>query len=441
MSNSKLFLFFKYSLLISLLISHVPAYAVTKTALVIGNSDYEIAPLNNPVNDAKDMAESLRGLGFKVYEHTNLDKKGMRKAIRKFGETLNKGGVGLFFFAGHGIQIKGRNYLIPVGSDITAADEVEDDSIDANLVLRKMDTARNGFNIVIMDACRNNPFARSFRSAEQGLARMEGPVGSIIAYATAPGSTASDGTGKNGLYTSHLLKAMKEPGLSIEEVFKKVRIGVREATQGKQIPWESSSLTGHFEFIPSKKNQSLAKAIIPEVVVAPPPAPRQLAKFAHLQVSANIADADVFVDGANKGKIGKNLVLNLQKLKIKNVEIKVSKKGFKPVSQTVALAGSEWTSVYFELIPEPDKLATVPDKKFKIVQPVKASTKTSQKQQNDKLAKNQLQKQDSKTKSMNFNFAPSMKQKSFAPPVNVDRSGVQSNEEPADLPVFTNFSN
>ena len=168
--------------------------------------------------------------------------------IREFGRKLKGGGQGLFYYAGHGVQLKGKNYLIPVDSDIQSETDVEDQGVDVNLVLGFMDEAGNGLNIVILDACRNNPFTRSFRSASRGLAQMDAPSGTLIAYATAPGSVASDGATRNGTYTQELLKFVRTPNLNVEEVFKQVRKSVRNLTQGRQTPWESSSLTGDFYF-------------------------------------------------------------------------------------------------------------------------------------------------------------------------------------------------
>lgn len=219
-----------------------------RVALVIGNSAYRDSPLSNPVNDARDMAAALRGLGFEVIHGENLSQNEMKRQIRSFGEKIPNGGVGLFYYAGHGIQIKGSNYLIPVDANIVREEEVEYESVDVGLVLAQMEAARNRLNIVILDACRNNPFARRFRSPQKGLASIDAPSGTLIAYATAPGSVASDGAGKNGLYTQELLKQMRTPNLSIEQVFKQVRIAVRNLTQGRQIPWEASSLVGDFYF-------------------------------------------------------------------------------------------------------------------------------------------------------------------------------------------------
>ncbi len=222
-----------------------------RVALIIGNGKYESAPLRNAMNDARAMGSALRGLGFDVVERENLDQKEMKKEIQAFGEKLLKGGVGLFYYAGHGMQVNGRNYLIPVGAAIEHEKQVEYEAVDAGAVLTEMDYARNRLNIVILDACRDNPFARSFRSAAQGLASMNAPTGTLIAYATAPGSVANDGPGENGVYTGELIKSMQVPGLRIEDVFKQVRSAVRESTQGKQVPWEASSLEGDFYFNPS----------------------------------------------------------------------------------------------------------------------------------------------------------------------------------------------
>lgn len=221
-----------------------------RIALVIGNERYASSPLFNPVNDARAMREALQDVGFQVVLLENATIKQMSDAARNFGDKLQKGDVGLFFYAGHGIQIKGRNYLIPIDADIQREDEVSFNSFDAGRLLEKMEVARSSVNIVILDACRNNPFVRSFRSSSQGLAQMDAPVGSYLSFATAPAKVASDGINGNGLYTQHLLKAIRTPGLKIEEVFKQVRINVMADSAGQQIPWDNSSLTGDFYFIP-----------------------------------------------------------------------------------------------------------------------------------------------------------------------------------------------
>jgi uncharacterized caspase-like protein len=212
-------------------------YPEQRLALVIGNAAYRDAPLINPVNDARDVARALRESGFEVTLLEDARLRDIRNALRDFAERLRRqGGVGLFYFAGHGMQVKGRNYLIPVGAEIEREDEVEFESLDANFVLERLDSASNRFNIVILDACRNNPFARAYRSATQGLARMDAPSGTVVAFSTAPGSVASDGPGRNGMYTRNLLDAMARPGLTLEDVFKQVRASVRRDSGGTQVP-------------------------------------------------------------------------------------------------------------------------------------------------------------------------------------------------------------
>ena len=223
-----------------------------RLALVIGNSAYETAPLKNPINDAEDMAATLKNLGFKVILKQDADQRTMEDTIRYFGRQLRNGGVGLFYFAGHGVQVEGRNYLMPVDARIESESDVKYEAVDAGRVLGKMEDAENQLNIVMLDACRNNPYARAFRSDQSGLARMDAPTGSLIAYATAPGEVAADGPERNGIFTKHLIQHMMAPNLTIEQVLKRVRIEVARKTNGRQIPWESSSLMGDFYFNPSK---------------------------------------------------------------------------------------------------------------------------------------------------------------------------------------------
>ena len=218
-----------------------------RVALVIGNAGYPTMPLSNPLNDARAMADTLSQIGFKVVTVQNASQKQMFDAVRQFGDAL-KGGVGLFYYAGHGVQVKGRNFLIPVDALIEREDEVPYKAFDVGLVLEKMEAAKNPLNIVILDACRNNPLARGSRSATTGLAQMDAPSGSIVAFATAPGAEAADGAGANGMYTGHLLRNMVTPGLKVEEVFKRTRVAVKQDSSGRQIPWESTSLEGDFYF-------------------------------------------------------------------------------------------------------------------------------------------------------------------------------------------------
>ncbi|MGM0667763.1 MAG: caspase family protein, partial [Bacteroidota bacterium] len=222
-----------------------------RLALVIGNSEYKRAGyLSNPENDARDMAETLKILGFETMVYFNVNKITMQKAIDYFGKRLREFDTGLFFYAGHGIQVKGYNYLIPVDASMESEADVEFKCVEVGRLLSRMEESGSKVNIIILDACRDNPFERSWsRKAQgQGLAFMNAPSGSLVAYATSPGSTASDGTGENGLYTSSLLKYMNNAGLTILEVFQKVRSEVRIKSNNRQIPWESTSLEGNYSF-------------------------------------------------------------------------------------------------------------------------------------------------------------------------------------------------
>jgi hypothetical protein len=228
---------------------------MSRLALIIGNGAYENSPLKNPINDALDMAQALKKIDFEVIHKENVvEKKSMEESIYQFEKRLQKGWVGLFYFAGHGIQVNGKNYLIPTEAVIPDEVAVRYEAVDVDKILEAMLNAGNDLNIVILDACRDNPFARCFRSSIRGLAQIDAPKGSLIAYATSPGKTAADGDGRNGVYTGHLLRHMMTPGLKIEEILKRVRNDVLEETAGKQTPWESTSLRGEFYFIkPSEK--------------------------------------------------------------------------------------------------------------------------------------------------------------------------------------------
>jgi Caspase domain len=240
-----------------------------RVALVIGNSRYEAAPLRNPVNDANLMTATLRELGFDVISRTDVNLREMQLAVREFSRKIQNGSVGLFYYAGHGMQSAGRNFLIPVGAQIEVEGDVVLEGLDLNSVLEQMGMAQNRLNIVILDACRNNPFTRSFRSASQGLAQVNAPAGTFIAYATAPGQTASDGKGQNGLYTQELIANLRSPGLPIEEVFKRVRVQVKQKSSGVQIPWDASSLEGAFYFVGG--TPTAATAAPPQPVTIQPP--------------------------------------------------------------------------------------------------------------------------------------------------------------------------
>jgi tetratricopeptide (TPR) repeat protein len=231
----------------------VEATAGKRLALVIGNSDYQTSPLKNPRADAALMASTLRSVGFDVTEIIDADQTEMKQAMIDFGRKLRAGAdVGLFYYAGHGVQALGKNYLIPVNASIAAEDEVAIQSVDLNDFLQTMETAgESRVNIVILDACRNNPFASSFRSASRGLSNVVAPSGTYLAFSTAPGSVAEDGDGTNSTYTKALAEAIMKPGLQVEDTFKEVRRLVKAATENRQVTWDSSSIDGEFYFRPA----------------------------------------------------------------------------------------------------------------------------------------------------------------------------------------------
>jgi carboxyl-terminal processing protease len=243
----------------------LPAWAAAEStrraALVIGNGAYKVGALKNPVNDAQAVAGTLRDLGFDVTLRQDATLREMIEAFRGFSVDAKQASARVVFYAGHGVQVKGRNYLLPVDTEIRAEDEVPAKSADLNELLERLSTLQQGINVVILDACRNNPFSGAvivgpdgrrlkFRGATpSGLAPVEAPLGSMVAFSTAPGGVALDNPAEaNSLYTKHLLAQLRTPGLPVELVFKQVRLAVARETGRVQVPWESSSLTGDFCF-------------------------------------------------------------------------------------------------------------------------------------------------------------------------------------------------
>jgi hypothetical protein len=220
-----------------------------RVALVIGNSAYAAVPLINPANDAKAMSETLRGIGFTVIELRDGSKAQMAQAVDQVRDSLKgKKGVGMLYYAGHGLQVDARNFMVPVDAKLSKAADVPGQTVDVGSVIAAFKDAGNRMNIVVLDACRDNPFGGI--TTGKGLAPLDAPSGTFLAYATAPGNVAADGDEKsgNGLYTQFLLRELKKPQARIEDVFKRVRFAVRQASDGKQIPWESTSLEDDFQF-------------------------------------------------------------------------------------------------------------------------------------------------------------------------------------------------
>ncbi|HSS20371.1 MAG TPA: caspase family protein [Pyrinomonadaceae bacterium] len=221
-----------------------------RLALVIGNGAYDnVSRLKNPPNDAAAVALVLHELGFEVTSDTNKTQREMKQMIRAFGLALRaNGGVGVFYFAGHGVQAKGRNYLMPVDVDIQAEADLEDQAVDLNYLLNLLEEAQNALNIVILDACRNNPYTLTVRSTQGGLMQLKAPSGTLVSYATAPDKTAEDGAGKNSPFTEELIKQMNFADVLVETMFRRVTEQVSLRTHGKQEPWFSANLKGDFYF-------------------------------------------------------------------------------------------------------------------------------------------------------------------------------------------------
>jgi hypothetical protein len=212
-----------------------------RLALVIGNSNYRDSPLVNPINDADDISKLLTDAGFDVINLRDASISQMRSSLRTFGDRLIGSDAGMFYFAGHATEVNGKNYLLPIGSDIKREDEIPDQSLDLGAILDKIDVAKKS-SVIIIDACRNNPFARSFRTTASGLTRVDSPSGTLIAFATSPGRVAADGNGRNSPFTKSLIQELRQRNTPIEQVLKNVRRKVIEETRGGQVPWETTSL-------------------------------------------------------------------------------------------------------------------------------------------------------------------------------------------------------
>ena len=230
----------------------IPQTKFARVALVIGNDNYISGPLDNAVSDSIGIRISLEASGFEVIYASDADQKAFLNALEQFEKTLQRYGPkteALFYYAGHAVQVDGTNYLNPIDAEINTKYDLEVRSINVSRIFSIMEKSIAGIKIVILDACRNNPFTSFSRSPVLGLAQMNAPSGMIISYSTSPGSVALDGTAEGyGYFTGSLINAINTPGLTIEQVFKKTRQSVVSLTNRQQIPWESSSLLGDFYF-------------------------------------------------------------------------------------------------------------------------------------------------------------------------------------------------
>ena len=313
-----------------------------RVALVIGNGDYKhVTPLANTINDAVVMADALKSLGFELVggkAQTNLDKNGLDNVIRKFGETIRGKRVAFLYYAGHGVQVDGRNYLIPTSANVAAKTDVKYELVNVDNVLDDMNASGTQVNIIVLDACRNNPFGdRGLRGGASGLAGMDAPSGTLIAYATSPGKTASDGFGKNSPYTESLARIIREPGLDIEDVFREVGKDVQLKTAGVQVPWKMDSLTEKFYF----KTLTGAEGPIqtaggpgPAAVTPKPETP----PTGSIKVKSTPAGAAVYVNGTRKGVTP----MDISGLSPGSVVLRVVLDGYEIVEDTVRIdAGKE----------------------------------------------------------------------------------------------------
>lgn len=312
---------------------HEPA----KRALVIGNDEYKSTPLRNAVNDASEISRLLEELGFEVREHFDVEQREFDYAVDEFISDLGYDDTAVFFYAGHGVQIDGLNYLIPVDFEASDVREVKYRSYPADLVRERMEAAGTALNILILDACRDNPF-RGTRSFGGGLAQMETGVGTFIAFSTSPGRTAADTPSRpNSLFTDHLIDALKVPGLSLDEIFNEVRRKVYRESAGRQIPWTSSSLIGEFHFRPSTPSQ-------PETI--------ENGGSGELAIQVNVDEAVVLLDGqradVRQGSAG---VLHLPSVPAGARRVTIRKDGYAEEQRFIEVRRGETNRMSVVLMP------------------------------------------------------------------------------------------
>lgn len=292
-SSPRFFLAATTAVILSVFSAKADAPVYVRVALVMGNAAYVSAPpLANPGNDAKAMAQTLRSQGFSVIEVVNGNKNQMQSGIAKIRDTLRgQAGIGMLYYAGHGLQLNDHNFMVPVDAKLNKANDIPKETVDVSEAIAAFKSAGNRMNIIVLDACRDNPFGRS--TSLKGLAPIDAPAGTFLAYATAPGNVAEDGDEKsaNGLYTSFLLQEMKRPNARIEDVFKRVRYQVRQKSDGRQVPWESTSLEEDFVFTDGK--------IIPPAKFTPETAKNayetELAEWKKIGDSRNVNDYYAFI--------------------------------------------------------------------------------------------------------------------------------------------------
>lgn len=277
-----------------------------KVALVVGNGKYKEAPLKNPANDARAIGDALKQVGFEVTLKLDATREEMAAAIQAYTQALAaRKCVGLFYYAGHGVQLAWRNYMLPVDAVIERLDDVAKQAVEVGGLIEGITKAANPMNVIILDACRDNPFGNLKGLDHKGLSQMDAPTHTLLAYATSPGNVASDGDGANGLYTENLLRELKVPEAKVEDIFKRVRLGVRVTSKGAQIPWESTSLEEDFWFIPPKQLKAASDAEKEKVFV------EQLALWEGIKASTDPAPLEHFLRRYPSGPLSELAQLQL----------------------------------------------------------------------------------------------------------------------------------
>jgi hypothetical protein len=294
--------------------------AIPRIALVVGNAKYRDAPLKNPINDAQSITNELQKVGFKVTTQLDVGRTALVSAIEKFSAELAKSkGVGMFYYAGHGAQLGWRNYLIPVDAEIDKLEDMKTKTVDLSSLLGGISKAANPMNVIILDACRDNPFGTRVPTEQKGLSQFDAPPGSLIAYATAPGNTAADGNGSNGLFTENLLREIRVPNAKIEDVLKRVRLGVRRSSQGAQIPWETTSLEDDFYFLPPASIKKQSEAELDRQYA------EQKKEWDKLKDSKNVDDYYIFLNKYPSGFITEQATYQIEQLQKAKITLQAGK--------------------------------------------------------------------------------------------------------------------
>jgi hypothetical protein len=281
----------------------------SRLALIIGNSAYRDAPLTNPANDAKAVSGLFAQAGFTVNSHLDATRSDMLAAIERFGVAAKHPDTRLvvFYYAGHGAQLDWRNYLLPVDAVVEKQEHMKQHCIDLSLLLGQLSAAKDKTFVIILDACRNNPFGTGYQPEQKGLSQFDAPVGSLLAYATSPGNVASDGEGANGLYTENLVRELGKRNTRIEDALKRVRLNVRLASQGAQIPWETTSLEGDV-FLFRDGHKQLTEAELEQLVET------DVTEWTRIKSSKKIADWVGYLRSFPNGRFSEIAQMRLARL-------------------------------------------------------------------------------------------------------------------------------